>query len=389
MNIPTTPRYDFATNTAYEFLIDNKLIWVPNIIKIMRSKGFIVISYTELCNQIGWDSINLRRLRHSASAITRITNKGNYQVWYNELTKKELPKSIGELRFDLAHELGHIELGHLRDFNLSSVNLSGEIVLEREADCFARNLLEPVHLISMLRLKLMDKSDKHIELVQSLFKVTEPAAKVRCVGWLQQSDYRYTSRENRKSIVQLLTPRMHWFTWYKKCRNCGHETLDPNIRYCTICGESDFDTYSIKNFIRLQKERGKNKMIYPGHDIDENGKATVCPRCGNEEIVDGEFCKICGTHIVNRCTNIEGNNYDEPCGITVDGNARYCPKCGSETTFFQDKLLKPWSAIRKENNTEEDSDNQNEVAATSQPTFEDPFAENDKPIDISDDDLPF
>ena len=29
-----------------------------------------------------------------------------------------------------------------------------------------------------------------------------------------------------------------------------------------------------------------------------NGKSNICPVCHNEELSDGEFCKICGTYIV-------------------------------------------------------------------------------------------
>lgn len=401
MNIPSIPRYDFATNTAYEFLIDNKLTFISDIIKVMEAKSFKVISFTDLCNEIGWDYLRLQKLRHTSSAITRIMRNGQYHVWFNELTKQNKPKSFGELRFDLAHELGHIELGHLRDFNLSSTDFSGETVLEREADCFARNLLEPVHFISMLRLKLKEESEEHVRLVQSLFHVTESAAKVRCVGWLLQSDYRYTSKENRQSIVELLMPRKHWFTWYKKCRNCGYETLDQKIRFCSICGESDFATYSIKNFTKLQKERGKNNMIYPGVDVDENGKALRCPHCDNQKIQnDGEYCDQCGSYLINKCADerveVSFNEYrtEKGCGHILKGNQRFCPYCGHRSTFLINELLEPWNVVheRLQNKTQDDTEEsaKKEAATTTvSSSFEDPFINDNKPINISDDDLPF
>ncbi|HZK24080.1 MAG TPA: hypothetical protein VFC74_01695, partial [Oscillospiraceae bacterium] len=46
---------------------------------------------------------------------------------------------------------------------------------------------------------------------------------------------------------------------------------------------------------------------------DKDGRPSVCPRCSNEEL-NGEYCKICGTYIVNKCSaetdlDLNGNEY--------------------------------------------------------------------------------
>lgn len=49
----------------------------------------------------------------------------------------------GRLRFTWAHELGHIVLGHLRDYDCSRLPEEYLRVLDREADVFASELLMP------------------------------------------------------------------------------------------------------------------------------------------------------------------------------------------------------------------------------------------------------
>ena len=74
-------------------------------------------------------------------------------------------------------------------------------------------------------------------------------------------------------------------------------------------------------------------MIYPGPDFHN------CPKCDNEEIsADDAYCKICGTTLVNVCTN-------EECHADADNNARYCVHCGSPTTYLQQGILEPWTKI--------------------------------------------
>lgn len=47
-------------------------------------------------------------------------------------------------------------------------------------------------------------------------------------------------------------------------------------------------------------------MIYDdGYALDDNGRALVCPRCKNEELkYAGDYCKICGTYLINKCSGI-------------------------------------------------------------------------------------
>ena len=86
-------------------------------------------------------------------------------------------------------------------------------------------------------------------------------------------------------------------------------------------------------------------MIYPAIQLREDGRVVECLHCKNEEIETGDFCKICGKVIINRCAQSFQGPCEESGGKPLPGNARFCPYCGSNTTFFNDKLLVPWNKI--------------------------------------------
>ncbi|MGN0604592.1 MAG: hypothetical protein ACI4I2_11510 [Oscillospiraceae bacterium] len=127
------------------------------------------------------------------------------------------------------------------------------------------------------------------------------------------------------------------------CQTCGAETIISHPEtfftenlFCKYCGGNAFD------YIRR-----KVKVNFVGVKMDDKLKALVCPACDNEQIVDGgDYCKICGTKLVNECSETydgETDNYVPPCekGKRLDGNARFCPYCGNQSSFLQNGILKP------------------------------------------------
>ena len=92
---------------------------------------------------------------------------------------------------------------------------------------------------------------------------------------------------------------------------------------------------------KLSKEetfRGGKIMKYNTiYELNERGRATICPQCKNEDIADdANYCEICGASLINRCTNTE-------CNTIGSGKARFCKECGSETEFGKRGYLKPWN----------------------------------------------
>ena len=94
-------------------------------------------------------------------------------------------------------------------------------------------------------------------------------------------------------------------------------------------------------------------MIYKSEiETDENKKVKKCPRCDNEEILDGDYCQICGLELYNRCTNFEEDDYGnfvQGCGEICSSNARYCHRCGHKTSFYQLGLLPDYNQEKNNN----------------------------------------
>lgn len=86
---------------------------------------------------------------------------GSMQIYYNDLNQ-----CLERQRFTIAHELGHLLLGHSGLLNTSRFE-------ERCADCFARNILSPVDVIEEVDLPL------ETTIISQYFGITTSAAQMR------------------------------------------------------------------------------------------------------------------------------------------------------------------------------------------------------------------
>lgn len=123
--------------------------------------------------------------------------------------------------------------------------------------------------------------------------------------------------------------------FYKACLDC-EGFLPPYAIFCPICGR------------HKPKMGGMTTLRYPAITLNEYGKAIVCPHCENEELTPGNFCIICGSDIVNRCSDCPDRNAPsitvKGCGETLLGNARYCYKCGNQSSFYKSGWLPDWQS---------------------------------------------
>lgn len=128
-----TPNYHKATNAAYELLIEQDLLEIPvSLSKILHihKQHIHLMTYSQMAARFNLSVNQYRELAPSEYGFTM--KKGDYNyILYNE------EKGYHTNRFTIAHEIGHIVLGHKTD----------DSVTAREANCFARNLLCPVPLI--------------------------------------------------------------------------------------------------------------------------------------------------------------------------------------------------------------------------------------------------
>lgn len=116
--------YQKSRNAAWELLIDCEITSLP-------------IKITDICRQIGIP-VKYADLQGDSDGYTFIY-EGQPIIVVNQNCK-----SISRLRFTIAHELGHILLGHIGKYALVNREPSpNDNPIEQEANIFASRLLAP------------------------------------------------------------------------------------------------------------------------------------------------------------------------------------------------------------------------------------------------------
>lgn len=332
--IPLEAREGYAINKAYEFLNESPSLSLPiDLKKQCEFHDYALMSYSELIERSDKlnakaSGVNINRLPYDGFAMIL---DGAAYILYNEKQKVEW-----RIRFTIAHEIGHLFLGHFDDFDLGllrreGANRGGQYeVLEREADNFARNILTPFPLLNNVPL---EKSPDW----RVFFHITEQAAAVRQMQLnkdrnLVLPEVKNAFKEKFKNLIEL---PLH----FKKCARCGMHHKTKNNSYCIFCGS--------EALIEKYPKIGDVNMIYPGFKVDENSKAINCPRCNNQEVHYGDNCIACGAFLINRCE--AGWNFGDDrdhCDQLLPGNARYCFRCGDESTFSQNNFLEKWHSVK-------------------------------------------
>lgn len=172
-----TPNYGIATNKAYEVLsqYSNTFPKVDIFDIISKYENIKLHTYSEASSIYGCDYLYFYRNIASSEHGFTISRGNRFIVLFNE------EKSETTIRFTLAHELGHILLGHIRDTELE----------KKEANCFARNLLCPLPIADGFNLL----TPKDYELC---FDISEPMA--TAVFALKSSDRFYITHSNYEKI---------------------------------------------------------------------------------------------------------------------------------------------------------------------------------------------
>lgn len=285
---------------------------------IIRNIRYIkLITYSSQIKKYGisYDELILDAETRDSYAV-RQGSTGRYCIYYNDIDPNIVTSN--RVRWNLAHELGHIVLKHHEIAGLEKLYRNGidDITyqyLEKEADYFAQLILVPHAALLGFRI---DNSRN----IRIMCKISEPAAKRRYYQYMEWKQHIDAQDEYDKRIFYFYFN----FIFKRKCRNCGASLIQRHGKYCPICGQ--------KNTLQW----GDGEMIYQKLDTYDDNKLIECPTCQNEETdLDGPYCQICGEHLVNHCTN-------DLCMSNLPSNARYCPICGSYSSFYQRGILKSW-----------------------------------------------
>lgn len=130
--------YKFARDKSWEVLLACNIHELPvKLSTVWKQYGCVVRSYQKSKEMI--EHIGLEAQSEQTDGFTVLRN-GTYYIFYNDV----LPH--GRQRFTIAHELGHIICGHLKDGQCTRVNRepSGiDTPEEYQANIFASRLLAP------------------------------------------------------------------------------------------------------------------------------------------------------------------------------------------------------------------------------------------------------
>lgn len=191
-----------------------------------------------------------------------------------------------------------------------------------------------------------------VEALSDRYFVTEGVIRNR-ISNLNCEIYQYmwsgnTFTKNFRILSKSYLTERGWRRSHAKayCANCL-SPVGKKFKYCKICGASLYREAMPHRFGLVSEGAGYMIYKYDKIDLDESEKAKVCPVCENEEIETGEYCKICGNGLVNRCSDGPDNGRSVYCGIQLTGNARFCHQCGERSTFFQNNILDDWETAKR------------------------------------------
>ncbi|ARF66716.1 hypothetical protein B7C51_01165 [Paenibacillus larvae subsp. pulvifaciens] len=330
MTMISKPDFKKAEWAAYKLLYDNGINELPVKVKELAKiyPNLKIKTYSWFGKDSGKSIDEVCSFAHSNEGCCYYkSDVGQYIILYNDTVKNK-----GRIRWTVAHELGHFILKHneITDKTVlarSSLTQTEYETFEKEADCFARSLLAPQSvLLALERLALSD--------VKELCNLSKEAS-INTLKFLNEGVKLGRKFDPNDALVKLFSDFIFAKNNEHQCRNCKCVFIFSNPSYCPVCGSK-----------KLKRKKGGTYMKYNGFTLDENGRALRCPKCDNEEISNGEYCKICGVNIVNRCANryfdvCTGEEIIN-CSELAEGNARYCVHCGHKTTFFEKSLLDDW-----------------------------------------------
>jgi Zn-dependent peptidase ImmA (M78 family) len=210
---------------------------------------------------------------------------GRAVIYFNDALNNS-----GLIRFTIAHELGHYILNHFEYIDEHILRRSGFSkkdynILEKEANCFSRNLLSPVALVH-----LFNVSNNQYR-IRDLFNITYKASLVRVRFF--NVDYELLTKKNLDFFKKRFSRCISYYNNLKECSICNNSFSLYNSKYCPICGSN-----------KLKRGGKRKKMYEPDFEVDEYNRPVTCPICKNDELRRGKYCKICGTQIINECIDV-------------------------------------------------------------------------------------
>lgn len=144
-DFPENPRFWFAKSWADKLLLHFGIQYLPfSMLAVLQHTKCHVYTYRQM-------SLVTRRSIDDIICDVRSKKGHAYKQGHEYFILYNSDRPIrGEVRWTLAHELGHIVLGHLDDYTakqLAHISKEDYRTLEREANAFAAEFLAPASVL--------------------------------------------------------------------------------------------------------------------------------------------------------------------------------------------------------------------------------------------------
>lgn len=198
------PNYNFSyynvRNNAWDFLIKNNINEYPlSINKIIKQNNWYLVDYQVYCSYKGKDIFEL--ISKFPDAFTVQDKNNNFLICFNSQNNRQ------RIRFSIAHEIGHIVLGHLYKNEK----------LEKEANMFAARILMPMILIKELDLTNSEELAKLCDV--SLESATYRLKRFKAI---KERKKFYTNPKEKQLLLQLKPFLINYNNLRKKKLNNFH-----------------------------------------------------------------------------------------------------------------------------------------------------------------------
>lgn len=323
--IPRQADKNKAIRTAREFIFNHGICWLPvDPFTVYEKQGWFLLSWREAREILGnRDPLFLKKTGADArTSILRGTNDF-LTVYDSSVTPKT------RIRWTLAHEIGHIIMGHLHCYKETSISRGGLTpkkykVLEDEADFFAAELLQPMTL-------------------------------VKALGCRTQKEVMQVFNVSRKAAANRLTDLEWWGKKYiaTEADYLMHQQFRFYLKSISVCPHLPKAILLKPNKIFAEVNQMINKVAFV--TVNKEGRFNECPRCGNASFSStANFCKMCGLYLYNTCpdrpdfNHLEYDNFGnvtDALSLNNPGDARYCEHCGEETMLSRLGLLMSWEEV--------------------------------------------
>lgn len=352
--IPKRPRFDYVANKAYQLLLDMGFEEFP------IDPWAIIHYYSENIHCISWregreifkvdDPFHLKRIGADARVILNDDPQNGkvYLIVYDDAAGYT-PERI---RWSIMHELGHIFLLHLIQFDQTRLDRTSGLmddeygVLEIEANFFAAEMFAPTDLFKYFEEVTVDE-------LRLLCSISDKATEKRYSGLYDQTYHPstpYAPKLRRNFISFINSTRTDEVLFNNsvelqnrfsiknvevlKCSECGSFTNSLSASRCAYCGR-EFDRNHSGNYFEMMRENNELIKVPPSHhvqfDTDNNGRLLYCPVCLNHEISSSDaYCSICGQPLINFCAN---ENKD------LEPQYFFCTDCGEPSSFYNAYVL--------------------------------------------------